>query len=109
MIKNSCSYSHVINFLSSNAWAIRQSHLDLMHDILDRRMSGDFDLAKIKADLGMDFGNSYEVKKRGAVALIPITGTISRKMNMFTEISGGTSIDMLQKDISAALKSSVSY
>ena len=102
--KSSCSYSHVIDFLSSNAWAMRQSHLDLMTDILDRRMHGDFDLTQIKADLGTDFGNSYEVRKRGGAALIPINGTISRKMNLFSQISGGTSIDFLQRDISAALK-----
>ncbi|MCK5615271.1 S49 family peptidase, partial [Candidatus Pacearchaeota archaeon] len=62
------------------------------------------DLTQINADLGMDFGNSYEVRRRGGAALIPISGTISRKMNLFSQISGGTSIDFLQRDISAALK-----
>jgi signal peptide peptidase SppA len=75
-----------------------------MNSIVERRMHGQVDLAQIKAELGTEFGNAYETERRGSTAVIPITGTISRRMNLFSEISGGTSIDLLQRDISAALK-----
>jgi len=40
--------------------------------------------------------------KRGSIAVIPVYGAVSQRMNMMQEFSGGTSTEMLAKDIQAA-------
>src|SRR5262249_2183126 len=44
--------------------------------------------------------------KNGAVAVIPVYGVISNRMNLMTQISGGTSVEKLTAQIRASLADS---
>lgn len=57
----------------------------------------------IATRLGRPLDNTRQVRMHGNTALIPITGPIFRYANLFTEISGATSLDVLARDFQEAL------
>ena len=52
---------------------------------------GSDELRQVAARLGRHLNNARTVTMRGDTAIIPITGPIFRRANLFTEISGATS------------------
>ena len=57
----------------------------------------------VSTRLGKPLDNTRRVQVRDGVALIPVTGTLFRRANLFTALSGATSIEVLATDIQAAL------
>ena len=55
------------------------------------------------AKLGRPLQNTRSVTLRDGIAIIPVTGPIFRYANLFTAISGATSLDVLARDFGAAL------
>lgn len=88
-----------LDFITSQPWAIEQSALEQMLTILERRE----DLEALQTRIGEPLRNTRTVEDRGGVAVIPVTGPIFRYANLFTEISGGTSTQVLATDIQTAL------
>lgn len=91
-----------LDFIASQPWAIEQSALENMRAIASRSGASAVELRP-----GKPLQNTRAVSLRGEpgnqVAVIPITGPIFRYANLFTEISGATSLDVLATDFSAAL------
>jgi signal peptide peptidase SppA len=88
-------------------WAILESKFETMQDIYARHAAGErIDVEGLKAAAGdsKDDASAYTV--RDGVAIIPIEGVISKRMNMFTFFSGGTSTQVLQQQISDAVSDS---
>jgi capsid assembly protease len=56
--------------------------------------------------LGRPLENARRVRVQDGVAVIPVTGPIFRRANLFTEISGATSVEILALDIRTALEDS---
>lgn len=87
-------------------WAIEPAKLREMQAIYTRHVQGDkLDLAAIEARLGRPLANEqqeYQIRE-GGVAVLPIEGVIAPKANMFMRISGGTSTQLLQKQIESAM------
>lgn len=97
-------YPHIIEALTNTPWAIKIEALNEMHDIVLERQSGiKADKAAIEAKLGRELNNSQRYSIKNKTAIIPIYGPITKKMSLFAEISGGTSTELLQKDIQTAL------
>lgn len=94
----------VIDVLSS-PWAIVPSKLMEIQAIYATHLRGDkIDLKGIEAKIGQPLQNEpqgYEVVD--GVAIIPVDGVISKRMNLFTKISGGASTELIGRDIRAAL------
>jgi signal peptide peptidase SppA len=86
-------------------WAIAPETLQVICDIYDRHLRGEVaDLARIETSLGRTLKNEpqgYTVDRR--VAIMPVEGVISKRLNLFSKISGGVSTQLLQRDIQAAL------
>jgi signal peptide peptidase SppA len=57
----------------------------------------------VAAQLGRPLDNTRAVELRGPVAVIPVEGVITRYASIFSEISGGVSIETLATDLRAAL------
>lgn len=74
-------------------WAIHPTKLIEIQNIYSDHLSGKrADIAAIESKLGKRLDNSrpaYTVDS--GVAVVPINGVIAKKMNLFAEISGGTS------------------
>lgn len=91
--------------LMNRPWAILDSKLESMRDVYDRHSAGEkFDVEGLKAAIASNGGNNsnsgYTVQD--GVAVIPIEGVISKRMNLFSFISGGVSTQALLQSLSDA-------
>lgn len=91
------------DLVAATPWAIDPAMLDTIAAIARREGDG---VEAVEARLGRPLQNARKTTLRGSVAVVPITGPIFRYANMFTEISGATSIDVLAKDFTTALDDS---
>lgn len=91
---------NIADFLTS-PWAIIPDKLIEMQEIYRTHLKGDkIDLEAIEARLGRPLANEQQdYTVTNGVAVLPISGVISNKANMFTRVSGMASASMLQKQI----------
>lgn len=87
------------DFAASVPWAIREEALENILTIARREN----DIEAVQARLGKPLANARTVTVRDGVAVIPVTGPIFRYANLFTEISGATSVSTLATDLTAAI------
>jgi capsid assembly protease len=92
--------------LLTNAWAIQPEKLSEILAIYATHLRGEqIDIKGIEARLGRPLASEqqdYSVRD-GGVAVLPIEGVIAPKANLFTQISGGTSAQMVQTQLESAL------
>lgn len=97
----------LLNILSS-PWAIDPAKLNEIQGIYETHLRGDkIDIAGVEQRLGRPLANSqktYDVIN--GVAVIAIEGVMARKMNLFSQISGGSSTQIIQQSLEAALADS---
>ncbi|CAO1663498.1 Peptidase S49 domain-containing protein [Halomonas sp. NYA30] len=84
---------------ASRPWLMTGDALDSLMAVADRQG----DIHALEARLGRSLDNTRNVTVRDGVAVIPVTGPIFRYANLFAEISGATSTQVLATDIQAAL------
>jgi capsid assembly protease len=95
-------YRHVIAAVFNQPWAILPAKLRAICDVLRVRDAGEeISAEEIQAHLGA--GPKPRPNTPGTVAVIPVYGVISRRMNMFSEFSGGTSVEKLQQSFRQAM------
>jgi capsid assembly protease len=86
-------------------WAIEPAKLLEIQAIYATHLRGEkIDIAGVESRLGRPLANEpkpYEVID--GVAVLPIEGVIAKRANMFMQISGGVSTDMIARDLRAAL------
>jgi ClpP class serine protease len=91
--------TRVLDAITAQPWAITQEALSTILSVARREA----DLEAVQARLGRPLANTRSVTQRGAAAIVPIAGPIFRRANLFSQISGATSIDILARDFRAAL------
>jgi len=95
----------IIEILTS-PWAIVPEKLKEIQEIYATHLRGEkIDLKIIEAQIGKPLKNEpkgYEVID--GVAVIPIEGVLAKKMNWFSDISGGASYQLIERDVRAALE-----
>jgi len=84
---------------AAQPWLMLPEALDSLLAIAD----GLGDPVALETRLGRRLDNSRTVTVRDGVAVIPVVGPIFRYANLFTEISGATSTQVLATDIRTAL------
>ncbi|MDQ5870607.1 MAG: S49 family peptidase [Acidobacteriota bacterium] len=93
--------------LLNRPWAIQPEILLEICEIYRAHVAGrPIDIAAIEKRLGKPLDNRpkpYRVEE-GGVAVLLIEGVLSKRMNMFSEISGGTSTQLMARDFRAALE-----
>lgn len=90
------------NAILAAPWAMTPEMVATMLAIAERE---NLTPEAVAAQLGRPLDNTRSVAVRDGVAVIPVEGVISRHMSLFSEISGGTSIEALATDLRAALDS----
>jgi signal peptide peptidase SppA len=101
-------YPRVTRFVQDSVWAILPSTLDTIVDVVRLRASGArLSAEEIRARLGGASPPTPTPTDTGAVAVIPVFGVIAHRMNMMTEISGGTSTEGLTQAIRQAADSAL--
>lgn len=87
-------------------WAIAPDNLAEIQGIYATHLRGEkIDIAAIEARLGRPLANEqqqYSIRA-GGVAVLPIEGVLAPKMNLFMEISGGASTQMLTTQVESAM------
>lgn len=91
-------------------WAIVPEKLALIVEIYGGHLRGDkVDFKALEAQLGRPLDNTREADPYqivDGVAIVDVQGVISKRMNMFSRISGGVSTEILGRDIRAAVADS---
>jgi signal peptide peptidase SppA len=102
-MRDQLPYFRILGALTERPWAITESMMDVMLQIVldpDRRP----DLDALASKLGRPLDNTGgRVERRGATAILGIEGPIFRYANLFTAISGATSLEMAALDLETAL------
>ncbi|WP_085584414.1 MULTISPECIES: S49 family peptidase [unclassified Pseudomonas] len=84
---------------ASQPWLMLPGALENLLTIADRMG----DPAALETRTGTRLDNSRTVSVRNGVAIIPVVGPVFRYANLFTEISGATSTQVLATDLQKAL------
>lgn len=86
-------------------WAITPEMLLEIQGIYATHIRGEkINIPDIEAKLGRKLDNRYETFQIiDGVAIIPIDGVIAKRMNLFSQISGGASTELIKRDIEQAL------
>ena len=94
-----------LHALMCSPWLITESKLNDIHSLYTSHLRGEgVDISAVEQRLGKELLNeSQGYTINSGVAIIPIQGVIGKKMNMFTEISGGASTQLIERDIKNAL------
>ena len=91
--------SRAFELAASQPWLMLPDALDNLLTIADRMG----DPGALQSKTGVRLDNSRTVSLRSGVAIIPVVGPVFRYANLFTEISGATSTQVLATDLQAAL------
>jgi signal peptide peptidase SppA len=95
----------ILDVLNS-PWAIVPDKLAEITEIYGRHLRGEkIDIAAIEAKLGKPLASQprgYTVAE-GGVAVLPVEGVLAKRMNLMMDISGGTSLQYLARDLAKAL------
>lgn len=90
----------VAELVDAAIWAIEPEWLETIRAIALGEGEGP---EAVAARLGRPLQNAQQVEMRGEVAVIPIAGPIFRYANLFTQVSGATSIEIFARDLRTAL------
>jgi ClpP class serine protease len=101
----------LLDVAMSQAWAITPDALRVILDITERQevspavieavMHGTPEA--VAAKVGRPLDNTQTAEVRDGIAVIPVIGPIFRFANLFTEVSGATSVQVLARDLTTAL------
>lgn len=97
-------YAHIIAAICEERWAIERTKLQAMLDFLSDQASGvKYSAEEIEARLTQ--AREKEVaRKTGTVAMLPMHGVISNRMNLLSEFSGGVSTEALGRAFQASVR-----
>lgn len=93
----------------TSPWAIEPAKLLEIQAIYATHLRGDkIDIAGVEAKLGRSLNNEqvrYSIQD--GVAIIPIEGVIAKRANLFSQISGGVSTELIARDLRDAMNDPV--
>lgn len=92
--------TRALHLAAAISWAISPEWLSTILTIANREGSGP---EAVAAELGRPLENSHAVERRGDVAVIPVHGPIFRRANLFSQVSGATSVQVLATDLHLSL------
>lgn len=88
-------------------WAIHEEYVPVLTNIVERHVNGEkltSDQIEMATEKNKKDRNEYSVVDGNAI--IPVYGVISKRMTWLSRISGGTSTQILKKQIDAAINDS---
>lgn len=91
--------------LLNSPWAIVPDKLVQLQGIYaDHLKRPKIDIAEIEAQIGHPLQRKEQgYTVQGKTALIPVDGPIAKKMNLFSQVSGGASTELIKRDFLSAM------
>jgi signal peptide peptidase SppA len=97
-------YGRILRAVREQAWAMTAESFEAMLEILSYRLEhGRLTAEEIEARVGDRQPGVIAAEKVGPVAVLPLHGQLSQRMNLFSMISGGTSTEMFGKAFDDAM------
>lgn len=97
------NYKHILSAFAAEAWAMQPEKLDaLCRFVSFKANGGNFTAEEVAARIGEQSRAEAPTKASG-VAVIPVYGVLSQRMNMMADISGGTSYQLLSRQLNEAM------
>lgn len=100
-------YAHVARLTFDTPWFIREAEGRVIAEIVRRRIAGDrLGDAEIEARIEAARaaqGPRAGERQAGPVAVIPVYGVIMPRANLFTVMSGGTSVQQIRANLESAI------
>lgn len=93
----------VLEHLKNTPWVMTRDWIHTVFDIASRERISAEELRAIERELGHRLENANRGRLRDGVAVIPVHGPLFRFANLFTALSGATSMELLARDIGSAL------
>jgi signal peptide peptidase SppA len=97
-------YEHVLSFAIEHPWNLTRPMLQIVAEILARRVAGET-VSRDEILAAVAKRKDLPQAKRGNVAVIPIHGVLAPRMNVFSEMSGGTSYQEIGAQLREAVQS----
>lgn len=94
--------ARILAAIAADEWAITPSALETIIAVANGENESP---EAVAARLGRPLRNNSEVRIRDGAAVIPVHGPIFRYANLFTEVSGASSVQKLALDLQAAIDS----
>lgn len=95
-------YAHVVGFCVSHPWSVMPEMLPVIAGILAKRMAGiEADRSEIEAALVNR--KNLPQPRAGSIGIIPVYGVIGPRMNLLSEMSGGTTFEKLSGQLREAM------
>ncbi len=98
-------YPHLLMTCAAELWALQPEKLEAVSQFLLSKAGGAvFSEAEIEARIGPPRPSTQQpADTPGAIAVLPVYGTLAQRMNIILNVSGGTSMQMLADDFRAAV------
>jgi ClpP class serine protease len=93
----------IISAIEAQQWAIQPEALTHMLEIVERRGSEDSVFTALERRTTQPLADTSRTTISDGIARIPVQGSIFPKANIFTEVCGATSCEMLAMDLQAAI------
>jgi signal peptide peptidase SppA len=87
-------YARIIQFACSQPWALLPAKLEEIAEFLALKAEG-YQLSEEEVQARIGSGKRAATRTAGGVGVLPVHGVISHRMNLMSDISGGTSIERL--------------
>lgn len=94
---------NAIEAVMARTWAITPEYLQIIMKIANREISAD-EFKALQKEEADSVDGTHRLGIRGNVAILSIRGPITKYANLFTRISGASSLDLLMKDFNKALE-----
>jgi len=95
------------DLLLTTTWAVTPHMMQVIDGVLTAKLQGErIDLDAIEAAIGRPLDNARDEKPYDmvdGVAVISLSGIMGKRMNMFSQISGGTSTELVGNAIRTAI------
>lgn len=91
----SMRYEHVLSFALEHPWAVTKPMLTIIANIIGRRVAGLHATEEEIAAALVNRKNLPQPTGTGAIAVLPIYGVIAPRMNLLSDMSGGTTFEGL--------------
>ncbi len=94
-------YAHVMSFVLGHPWALLEESRAIVAATLARHLAGLDSSTQI--DAALVNRKNLPQPRAGSVAIIPVYGIIAPRMNLMSDISGGTTYEQLTNQLRTAL------
>lgn len=103
LVNHPINYPFVFESLQGKPWALLPAKLDEIVGLVESKLAGE-NIPFPEAAKGKNGNRSTEAYQIvDGVAVIPVYGVLDKRMNLFSSMSGGTSTELLGRDIKQAL------